>query len=192
MEIVIVTQFRTPALVILVNIFIICGPVTALETNDSNIRQSQSDKPLEEVVVTAPQLLVSLRSRIQNAEEQIYSKYNDINKIDDYDIKCKKSAKIGSHIREQKCEPAFFRNIVAEDAQYAMSQDDLSSIRSNTRLVSQYSKKIDAFRENIIRVARGSPELEKSLRSLHRLKETYKTKRQKCMKKPSLLSKLRC
>ena len=175
MEIITVTQFRTPTLVVLLNIFILGGPVSAQETEGGNTEQSQPNKEIEEVVVTAPQLLLHMRAQIETAEKRIYSKYNALNQIDDYDIKCKKSSRNGSHIIEQTCMPVFFKKAVAEGAQNAILEDDLSYLSSQSRLRSQYSNRFEAMYDNLVRVALENPELESSLRDLHPVSYTHLT-----------------
>src|SRR5690606_10342422 len=55
--------------------------------------------------------------QIEMAEEAFYSRFNDINSDDEFDIHCRKVVELGSRIPRRRCEPNFWRAVHTEFAQ---------------------------------------------------------------------------
>lgn len=56
----------------------------------------------EEIVVRAPRL-DELRAAIVKAEDRFYARYNELNKVDDFDVECKVDAPTGTKFKQRGC-----------------------------------------------------------------------------------------
>jgi hypothetical protein len=57
---------------------------------------------MEEIVVRAPRLY-ELRAAIVKAEDRFYARYNELNKVDDFDVECKVDAPTGTKFKQRGC-----------------------------------------------------------------------------------------
>ena len=79
--------------------------------------KSEAGPPIESIIVTAQQSFFLLNSQIEYATQRLYSVYSDLNEIEEFDVECRSSDWTGTHIKQQECWPAFFDQIVADNAQ---------------------------------------------------------------------------
>lgn len=56
----------------------------------------------EEVVVRGTPLW-ELRENVIKAEDRFYARYNELNKVDDFDVECRWDAPTGSHVKRRGC-----------------------------------------------------------------------------------------
>jgi hypothetical protein len=75
---------------------------TAIEAQESAPTAAAQSAPTEEIIVLGKQL-EELRIRIERAEDDVYSRFNEINGNDAYDIHCYERAGMGSHIQRRTC-----------------------------------------------------------------------------------------
>lgn len=61
----------------------------------------------EEIIVRGEASRRTIRIQLQRAELAVYERFNDINSSDDFDIHCRLSAPIGSHIKRRTCDANF-------------------------------------------------------------------------------------
>jgi hypothetical protein len=64
--------------------------------------QAQRAEDMDEVVVTGRRLR-ELRAAAIEAEDRFYALYNDLNKVDDFDIECSADAPTGSRLDRRSC-----------------------------------------------------------------------------------------
>ena len=79
------------------------------------VAQESSDT-IDEIVVEGRQTLIRLRMQVYEAEDRFYELFNTLNDDDEFDVICRKEAKIGSHILRHVCKPTFERKADAADA----------------------------------------------------------------------------
>jgi hypothetical protein len=56
----------------------------------------------DEVIVRGTPLW-ELRENVIKAEDRFYARYNELNKVDDFDVECRWSAPTGSHVMRRSC-----------------------------------------------------------------------------------------
>jgi len=150
---------------------------------------SQEVITIEEIVVTAERSFYRLNVQIEYAKEKLYSVYNDLNELDEFDVDCRTSNWTHTRIQEQICWPVFFDRIVAENSQDSFNGLDL--IMPVGHLKTQYQNKFDELRTNIAKVASENPEATAALMELGKLEEALRRKREECLEQPALLFFLR-
>jgi hypothetical protein len=75
------------------------------------------DGPLDELVVRGLRTRLSeLRREVVELEERFYSRYNELNEIDDFDVHCGEEAPTGTLIVKRACEPVYASNAIRQEA----------------------------------------------------------------------------
>ena len=78
----------------------------AQDSQASNDAKTAASMPYE-IVITPRVRRADLRNLIVQVEDDFFSKFNELNMDDDYDVLCYEYVPTMSHIRERVCEPAF-------------------------------------------------------------------------------------
>jgi len=103
-------------------------PIVGMAQDDGDETETPSDplpnlieireQLMDEVVVIGEKTTIQLRREIQAADIIVYDIFNELNTDDDYDIVCRKEARIGSQIVNLRCKSQLFweaRSALAED-----------------------------------------------------------------------------
>jgi len=83
------------------------GPGAAAESPER--AATPTSAPREEVVVRA-RSKAFVRQQIRLAEEAVYTRFNEINSTDDFDIHCYREVHTGSRIPVRECVPNYYRD----------------------------------------------------------------------------------
>lgn len=165
----------------------------ATKADDDSLSDAELERragvPIEEIIVTSQQSFRSLRLQIELAEEELYSLYNDLNDIDEFDVDCRQSDWAGTHIRQHMCWPQFFTEMTAQNAQDW--RFGLNILIPVDQLKTKYEDKFDAARANIRRVAEEHPEAREALLEVGKLQAAAKRKREECLAQPAFLGVFR-
>ncbi|MFL2546997.1 MAG: hypothetical protein ACJ0SL_06505 [Candidatus Rariloculaceae bacterium] len=131
----------------------------------------QLGEPIEELTVTAPASLQSMRARLVRAEEDVLAIFNSLNDEDDYDIHCERETPLDSNIPVRVCRANFVNRLEARAAQDMMAGrgyfDPGGDLRYHERILRQ---KMSAFMEE-------DPDLYQALRAYYELKTSYDEER---------------
>lgn len=149
-----------------------------------NVKQIPAIR-VEEVVISARQSFSSLRAQIDIAEKSLYNTYNDLNDLDEYNVKCRKTDWAGTFIREQMCWPAFLTEMSARNVQDW--RRDLDILIPVDHMVLLYGDKMDALRANVRRIAGEYPEAAIALLEVGKLQAAIKRKHDMCMAQKPVL-----
>jgi hypothetical protein len=87
---------------------------------------------LEEVIVSGSHLKpYELRQRIVEAEDRFYSRYNEINDEDEFDVNCIVVASTGTNLKHRICRPVFEERVIQEHGRemFLIRQDVQEQIR---------------------------------------------------------------
>jgi hypothetical protein len=68
----------------------------------SGTAATESTTETEEILVRAPRLY-ELRAAIIKAEDRFYARYNELNKVDDFDVECKVEPPTGTKFKQRGC-----------------------------------------------------------------------------------------
>lgn len=113
--------FKKPSSVVCVLGFLVLGPTNLaaqVAGSDSLSPAVYSDeRQIDEVVVTGKKTLPQVRQEIRELDLQIYSMFNELNTDDDYDIICRKMARIGSQIVRNNCKARLYWDSLSELAE---------------------------------------------------------------------------
>lgn len=162
---------------------------TQIETLSDAELERRAGVPIEEIIVTSQQSFRSLRLQIEIAEEQLYSIYNDLNEIEEFDVECRQSDWAGTHIKQHMCWPQFFTQMTAQNAQDW--RFGLNILIPVDQLKNKYNDRFDEARANIHRVAREHPEAHAALLEVGKLQAAARRKREQCMAQPAFLGVFR-
>lgn len=140
---------------------------------------------VEQIIVTAQQSFQSLRAQIDLAEVRLYSVYNELNEINEFDVDCRRSDWAGTHITEQICWPQFMTEMAARNVQdWRFGIDMLIPVE---HLKLQSKPEFEALRANIRRVAGEHSDAADALLEVGVLQAAIQRKRETCMAQPAVL-----
>jgi hypothetical protein len=71
----------------------------------------------EEIIVTLPESLSSLRREVYRAENKVFDVFNELNDDLEYDIKCKMENRHGTKMRVRVCKPNYYRFAMEEEGE---------------------------------------------------------------------------
>lgn len=158
---------------------------SSAEESKTPENDSENSRQIEEIRVTAAQSFFLLNSQIEYATARLYSVYNDLNEIEEYDVDCRNSDWTGTHIKQQECWPAFFDDIVArntQDARFGIAE--LMPVQQLKRL---HAARFDELRANIEKVASENPPAAEALLELGKLERALAAKKERCKEQPAFL-----
>lgn len=153
-----------------------CGAVEAAAA-----RPAAASGVSEEVVVHGTALW-ALREDVIKAEDRFYARYNELNKVDDFDVECKWSAPTGSHIQQRGC---LTRLAMRADQVYAsdyvnflQGAGPMPDNDPHMVLLDRYTE----FKENVLYLLKTSPELRRLVRERAEAVKRYNDERRRRFK----------
>ena len=156
---------------------------------------AEEDEPAfrEEIEVVGERNFIGMRYQIARAEDDLYSKFNDMIDIEEYKVTCGRVTPTGSFIGRRRCEPKFLkdyrqlvsRNAVADMRQNTGSDDlDVVSFQRGIDTLSaggsfreQTAGKFEEFNNELFRLASENPEILEALMRVDQLKQLLSDER---------------
>jgi hypothetical protein len=124
--------------------------------------------PVEgEVTVGAITRLAQLRKEIVVAEDRFLAKYNELNQVRQYAIKCSQEAVTGTSLYRRACRPEYVNTATADEAKGSL----LGYYAPPAALV--LASKKGGFRKNMLDLAMKSAELRQLEREHQNLQDRY-------------------
>jgi hypothetical protein len=144
-------------------------PAHAADTSPNS--QAAAPSPTPEVFIVTAKALADLRMRVKVAEDTVYSRFNEINGDDRFDIRCEPQLLAGSHIEG----PRACMSNGERDAESGYARATLAQIlggygSDSGHFLAQMSLERKALSAEMRRVAHEDPELQQQL---VRLGQTY-------------------
>ena len=127
---------------------------------------------LEEIIVTAPRTLRSMRAEIEEVQDRAFALFNELNIDNDYDIVCRRETPTGSHIPVRVCRPRYVDRLEAEAAQDFLAGEAYFDPGGDIL----YHE--DILRQKIARMAEEDPDFHHALAEFYRVKTSYEEERQ--------------
>jgi hypothetical protein len=123
--------------------------------------------PDEEVTVVAPRSPDALRRELEQAREDLYALFNELNTDDRYDIVCKREQVLGTLIRRQVCMTVSERKAYSDAAAlYVLSGAALDP----TAGIANSGKELAA---RMVALIDGHPDLRRAVEDYARLHASY-------------------
>ena len=126
---------------------------------------------LEEIVVTAPRTLRSMRAEIDRVQDRALALFNELNVDNDYDIVCRRETPTGSHIPRQVCRPRYMIRLEADATQDFLAGDGYFDPGGDI----MYHD--DILRQKIARMVEENPDFHHMLAEFYRVKTAYEEER---------------
>jgi len=127
---------------------------------------------LEEIIVTAPRTLRSMRAEIDAVQDRAFALFNELNVDNDYDIVCRRETPTGSYIPVRVCRPRYVDRLEAEAAQDFLAGDAYFDPGGDILFHE------DILRQKIARMAEENPDFHHALADFYRAKTAYEEERQ--------------
>ena len=126
---------------------------------------------LEEIIVTAPRTLRSMRAEIDEVQNRAFALFNELNVDNDYDIVCRRETPTGSYIPVRVCRPRYADRLEAEATQDFLAGDAFFDPGGDI----MYHD--DILRQKIARMAEENPDFHHALAEFYRVKTAYEEER---------------
>jgi len=161
------------------------SPAMSQEPEEAPVPAEQQTITIEEIVVRAQKSSFALRMELENAQDVLYSTYNDFNVNDEFDVYCKDVNWTHTRVRQRLCLPVFFEEAVAEASQWGINYEEFNVV-SMSELARTERRRFEELQANILRVANESPEVLDALKEMLTVEEALKRKQQQCMEEPAI------
>lgn len=138
----------------------------------SNSTTSQNSQVLEEVIITGQATPYLLKKETLKVQQLVYKMFNDLNTDKDYDMVCRKKARIGSQIRYRVCKPRIAWT--AESERWSdWIDEDVVDLAMPTRTRIEDRKYMQHQREIMAEIANTNPEFLELLKRRLALRKAY-------------------
>ncbi len=142
------------------------------QTTDDARAGEPSYEHLEEVIVTAPRTLRSMRAEIDAVQDRAFALFNELNVDNDYDIVCRRETPTGSHIPQRACRPRYMDRLEAEATQDFLAGNAYFDPGADIL----YHE--DILRQKIARLIEENPDFYHALADFYRVRTAYEEERQ--------------
>lgn len=151
-----------------------CVAVTGqLARGQDDTETPQSPTRFDEEVIVRGMPLGLLRQRIREAEEAMYSRFNEINSNDEFDIFCKSSPELGSKVPRRRCLPNYWRDAETDIGVETARSMQGSAYALNTQMfIGMQQYKSQLMTEELRRLIREDEALRRSVVHLANLQQT--------------------
>jgi len=150
-------------------------PTHATESTSPNFASTvaSTTADIEEVIVSGKlDSLSQLRKAMDRAENRVYERYNEINKVADYDIECIVEAPLGSRQKVKKCQSRYVSDAMHEDGFDALFRNQNSATR--LRSVSALGAERQTYLQKaMLEAARTDLQLQRAMIEHSLLQERY-------------------
>lgn len=150
------------------------GPVFAQDSPPSASPSARQGQGVEEVIVRG-RTLEQLRLELEQVENAVYDRFNQLNSSDDFDISCHEHAPTGSNIPVRTCTPKFA--LVADERAARAILHKMQGGAYGGNPQAHYGRMEQKGRELAAEMARVAREDEQLLRDLTRLAELTELQR---------------
>jgi hypothetical protein len=146
-----------------------------------------SSTETEEILVRGTRLY-ELRAAIIAAEERFYARYNELNKVDDFDIQCTVAAPTGSRLKQRTCQTKLQARAQQEQGRefLQMVQDQAAGgtggMPPSTDPDSAFLARYQDYKENVLYLLKMNPELRRLVREREEAEKRYDTQRKRQFK----------
>lgn len=121
---------------------------------------------LDEVLIRGVRLR-ELEAAIVVAEDHFYARYNELNKVDDFDIECRVEAPLGTKIPQRLCLTKLQLTAKADlGREYLQSLQEMTKFgtegtgkRPNTNPIAVWASRYDQYRDNMLTLLQMNPDL---------------------------------
>ena len=153
------------------------GTATAAAMASAAVGGGADAGATEEIVVQGRSRAV-LRDRLVMAQDKLYSVYNDINPIDEFDIHCRMHAQTGTRMPQRVCNPNFEKRLSADKAQAVLAAFRGEAFGTNWQLAeSEMMLKFGQLEDNMRELAEEHPELREAMLELYDVMQSLDPKR---------------
>lgn len=137
---------------------------------------AESQTPVDEEIIVRGQSRAILRFEIQQAEQAVFDRFNEINSNDEFDIHCRREQLTGSHIPRRVCQANFWR-----DAQAVAGQETVRGLQGSAsfdaqQFLSEAIYKRHLLEKEIRRLAKEDDEFMQALTRLANLTQAMQTR----------------
>jgi hypothetical protein len=129
---------------------------------------------IEEIVVYGHKSLVRLHRDLYKAEDAVFDLFNSLNSDDEFNIRCRKEAPTGSHIKKRVCKTNYFRDLIREATHEALSIGG-----AYIHPVQEIKRKDELLRKEMEALMVERPELANAISKAFDAKQVYDSERQK-------------
>jgi len=135
----------------------------------------------EEVIVRGTPLW-ELRENVIKAEDRFYSRYNELNKVDDFDVECRWDAPTGSHVKRRGCLTRLASRVdqvyASDYVNFLQGSGPMPDSDPHMALLDRYAD----FKDNVLYLLKMNPDLRRLVQERAAAVKRYNDERSKYFK----------
>ena len=152
-------------------------PPSTADNNDS--------KPIEQITVIGKEPILTLFNQLEAAKIDLYTRYNEYNNLEKYNVECKKSDWTHTRIQEQICWPKFATDLVARNFQDSFQGIAGVNGISIADIETQYADEFEKLRANILKVATENPDVAAWVLEVGKIEREISEREKRCLEDPA-------
>ncbi|HJN97134.1 MAG: hypothetical protein CMQ15_12140 [Gammaproteobacteria bacterium] len=145
--------------------------------SDDATEPSSTAREIEAITVIAEQTFFTLRVQIEEAEEEVFALFNELNSSDEYDMTCTVEVYTGSHLPQRDCMAAFLRDAISQNVQDYVQGIDVQLTRDQVE--STVYEKAGKLEAEMTRLILTNESLYQAMVKLTRLVGALETKKRR-------------
>lgn len=153
----------------------------SLATESSASKSSPATEVSDEVIVRGTPLW-ELRENVIKAEDRFYSRYNELNKVDDFDVDCRWDAPTGSHVKQRGCLTRLAARVdqvyTSDYVNFLQGFGPMPDSDPHVMLLDRYAD----FRDNVQYLLKMNPDLRRLVQERAAAVKRYNDERRKYFK----------
>jgi hypothetical protein len=134
-----------------------------------------AEEPIEEVTAYGQKTLLNLKYAALQAETDFFSRFNELNEIDEFDVYCDKTGSTYSRVKRRRCWSPFEREFDQDQAEYAFSTGGRVGGRNEALVQLKRKKQAEHLKNMVLE----NPELQALYRRLGEANIEFETERQR-------------
>lgn len=151
--------------------FVVIGTILGI----SPVVAQDAEEPIEEVTAYGQKTLLNLKYAALQAETDFFSRFNEINEIDEFDVYCDKEGSTYSRVKRRRCWSPFEREFDQDQAEYAFATGGRVGGRNEALVQLKRKKQAEHLKNMVLE----NPELQALYRRLGEANIEFETERQR-------------
>ena len=149
--------------------------------------KAPADVELTDEVLVRGTRLADLKAAIVEAEDRFYARYNDLNKVDKFDIECAMDAHTGTKLKQRRCFTKLQFEARAQNGMEALQMFQEQSLGlagrpPNTDPEAVWLAHFDDYKINMLYMLKMNPELRRLVRDREEAQKRYDAEHKRRLK----------
>ncbi|MEJ2299612.1 MAG: hypothetical protein P8X94_14170 [Woeseiaceae bacterium] len=134
--------FKCPGNMIIVCILLLAAAGTRA--------QDANDEAIDEITVVGEKTLLNLRYAAQQAEDDFFTLFNELNDNDEFDVYCDKESNTYSRVKRRRCWSPFERDVDSEELRYQLETGGRLGMRNDGMIRAKRKEQAELLKRMVL------------------------------------------